>query len=105
MRDGRNEALLASGRCGLISTTVSSLPQTPGAGRNQGRTKGVGAMTDGRFSLLTDAELVLCRSTALALLETWPTAILGLGPLGDIAYANPTCAGMLGYPDRRTLTR
>jgi PAS domain-containing protein len=53
--------------------------------------------------LLTDTELVLCQSTALALLEYWPTAILGLGPLGDISYANPACAEMLGYPDGRAL--
>jgi PAS domain-containing protein len=62
-------------------------------------------MTEGPYSLLTDAELVLCQSTALALLETWPTAILGLGPLGDIAYANPACAVMLGYADGRALSR
>jgi PAS domain-containing protein len=30
--------------------------------------------------------------------------MLGVGHLGDIAYANPACAEMLGYPDGRTVT-
>ena len=30
--------------------------------------------------------------------------MLGVGPLGDVAYANPAYAEMLGYGDRGTLT-
>jgi len=31
--------------------------------------------------------------------------MLGIGQLGDIAYANPACAEMLGYSDGDTVTR
>jgi PAS domain-containing protein len=34
---------------------------------------------------------------ASQLLNRLPTAILGIGLLGDIAYANPACAEMFGY--------
>jgi PAS domain-containing protein len=42
---------------------------------------------------------------ASQLLKRLPTAILGIGLLGDIAYANPACAEMFGYVDGRTVTR
>ena len=41
---------------------------------------------------------------ALLLLDRLPTAVLGVGPLGEIAYANPACAEMLGYVDGETVT-
>jgi PAS domain-containing protein len=42
---------------------------------------------------------------ASQLLKRLPTAILGIGLFGDIAYANPACAEMFGYVDGRTVTR
>ncbi len=42
---------------------------------------------------------------ALLLLHRLPTAMLGIGPLGDIAYANPACADMFGYADAAAVTR
>jgi PAS domain-containing protein len=42
---------------------------------------------------------------ALLLLDRLPTAMLGIGLVGDIAYANPACADMLGYVDPDTVTR
>lgn len=42
---------------------------------------------------------------ALLLLDRLPTAVLGVGMLGDIAYANPACAEMLGYVDGATVAR
>jgi PAS domain-containing protein len=42
---------------------------------------------------------------ALVLLDRLPIAVLGVGPLGDIAYANPACAELLGYIDGQTMTR
>lgn len=33
-----------------------------------------------------------------------PTAMLGVGTLGNIAYANQACAELLGYVDGETLT-
>jgi PAS domain-containing protein len=53
----------------------------------------------------TDAQGYLRQLPALALLDRLPTAMLGVGHLGDIAYANPACAEMLGYPDGGTVTR
>ncbi|MGH3639937.1 MAG: hypothetical protein ACRDUX_13020 [Mycobacterium sp.] len=54
---------------------------------------------------LTDAQGYLRQLPALTLLDRLPTAMLGVGHLGDIAYANPACAEMLGYPDGETVTR
>jgi PAS domain-containing protein len=42
---------------------------------------------------------------ASQLLERLPTSILGIGLLGDIAYANPACAELFGYVDGSTVTR
>jgi PAS domain-containing protein len=42
---------------------------------------------------------------ALLLLHRLPVAMLGVGPLGDIAYANPACADMLGYVEANAVTR
>jgi hypothetical protein len=42
---------------------------------------------------------------ALVLLDRLPTAVLGVGPAGDIVYANPACAELLGYIDGDTMTR
>jgi hypothetical protein len=49
-----------------------------------------------RQQSLTDAQGYLRQLPALALLDRLPTAMLGVGHLGDIAYANPACAEMLG---------
>ncbi|MDT5105311.1 MAG: hypothetical protein QOI25_2824, partial [Mycobacterium sp.] len=47
----------------------------------------------------TDLAGYLHQLPALLLLDRLPTAVLGVGHLGDIAYANPACAEMLGYVD------
>jgi PAS domain-containing protein len=59
----------------------------------------------GRELTLANAEGFLRRVSALELLNLLPTAIIGVGPLGDIAYANPAFAEMLGYVNATTLTR
>lgn len=46
----------------------------------------------------------LCQLPALALLDRLPTPMLGIGPHGDIDYANPACAEMLGYVDGAAVT-
>jgi hypothetical protein len=33
-----------------------------------------------------------------------PTAMLGVGPLGNVEYANQACADLLGYVDGNTVT-
>jgi hypothetical protein len=53
----------------------------------------------------TDTEGYLRQLPALLLLDRLPTAMLGVGLLGDIAYANSSCAEMLGYVDGPTVTR
>ena len=53
----------------------------------------------------TDAEGYLRQLPALALLDRLPTAMIGVGLRGDIAYANPACAEMLGYLDAGMVTR
>ncbi len=53
----------------------------------------------------TDAEGYLRQLPALALLERLPTPMLGVDLDGGIAYANPACAGMLGYGDAAKLGR
>jgi PAS domain-containing protein len=52
-----------------------------------------------------DPEGYLDHLPALTLLDRLPTATLGLGPLGDIAYANRACAEMLSYADGSTVTQ
>jgi len=52
----------------------------------------------------TDLVGYLHQLPALLLLDRLPTAVLGVGPLGDIAYANPACAAMFGYVDGETMT-
>ena len=52
-----------------------------------------------------DAAGYLRQLPSLNLLDRLPTAMLGLGPHGEIAYANPAFAEMLGYPDPATTTR
>lgn len=42
---------------------------------------------------------------ALELLNRLPTAFLGVGLHGNIAYANPAFAEMIGYLDGKTVTR
>jgi PAS domain-containing protein len=42
---------------------------------------------------------------ALVLLDRLPIAMLGVGPLDEIAYANAACAQMLGYLDGETVAR
>jgi PAS domain-containing protein len=54
--------------------------------------------------LPTDAGGYLRQLPALALLDRLPTAMLGVGSLGDIAYANPACAAMLGYANAEMVT-
>ena len=53
----------------------------------------------------TDLTGYLTQLPALVLLDRLPIAVLGVGPLGDIAYANPACAELLGYIDGQTMTR
>jgi PAS domain-containing protein len=53
----------------------------------------------------TDITGYLRETPALLLLHRLPVAMLGVGPLGDIAYANPACAHMLGYVDAYAVTR
>jgi PAS domain-containing protein len=53
----------------------------------------------------TATEGYLRRLSALALLDRLPTAMLGVGVVGDIAYANPACAELLGYIDGTTVTQ
>lgn len=53
----------------------------------------------------TDPEEYLHQLPAFELLSRLPTAVLGVGLLGEIAYANPAFADMLGYLDGRTVTR
>ena len=52
-----------------------------------------------------DAEGYLRQLPSLALLDRLPIAMLGVGARGEVAYANPACAEMLGYLDGETLTR
>ena len=59
----------------------------------------------GRELTLANAEGFLRRLSALELLNRLPTAIIGVGPLGDIAYANPAFAEMLGYINATTVAR
>jgi PAS domain-containing protein len=47
----------------------------------------------------------LQRVPALELLDLLPTAVLGVGLLGEIVYASPAFAEMLGYSDARVVTR
>ncbi|WP_319452616.1 MULTISPECIES: PAS domain-containing protein [unclassified Mycobacterium] len=42
---------------------------------------------------------------ALLLLDRIPTAMLGVGLTGDIVYANPACADMLGHADAEAVPR
>lgn len=51
-----------------------------------------------------DTDGYLRQLPALALLDRLPTAVLGVGLRGEIAYANPACAELLGYPDGATVT-
>ena len=53
----------------------------------------------------TDLAGYLRQLPALVLLDRLPTAVLGVGPVGDIVYANPACAELLGYIDGDTMTR
>jgi PAS domain-containing protein len=53
----------------------------------------------------TNAQGYLQQLPALALLNRLPTAILGVGLLGDIDYANPASAAMFGYPDGEAVAR
>jgi PAS domain-containing protein len=55
--------------------------------------------------MLANAETFLRKLSALELLNRLPTAVIGVGPLGDIAYANPAFAEMLGYANATTVTR
>ena len=52
-----------------------------------------------------DAAGYLQQLPSLALLDRLPTAMLGVELLGDIAYANPACAELLGYPDAATVAQ
>lgn len=52
----------------------------------------------------TDMVGCLRQLPALALLDQLPTAMIGVGPLGDIAYANRACADVLGYPSAEAVT-
>lgn len=58
-----------------------------------------------KHQLPTDAEGFLRQLPALTLLDRLPTAMMGVGSHGEIAYANPACAVMLGYHDARMVTR
>jgi PAS domain-containing protein len=58
-----------------------------------------------RQSPPTDAEGYLRQLPSLALLDRLPIAMLGVGIRGEVAYANPACAEMLGYLDAESLTR
>jgi PAS domain-containing protein len=53
----------------------------------------------------TDAEGYLRQLPAFAVLDRLPAAMLGVGQLGDITYANPACADLLGYADGRAVTQ
>ncbi|TPG37081.1 diguanylate cyclase [Mycolicibacterium hodleri] len=53
----------------------------------------------------TDTEGYLRQLPALTLLNRLPTAMLGVELLGDIGYANPACAEMLGYLDPEKVAR
>lgn len=53
----------------------------------------------------TNLEGCLRGLPALTLLDRLPTAILGVGLLGEIIYANPACAEMLGYADGGTVAQ
>ena len=59
----------------------------------------------GRELTLANAEGFLWQLSAVELLNRLPTAIIGVGPLGDIAYANPAFAEMLGYMNATTVMR
>jgi PAS domain-containing protein len=52
----------------------------------------------------TDLAGYLYALPALLLLDRLPTAMLGVGPSGEIAYANLACAEMLGYIDGEAVT-
>ena len=58
-----------------------------------------------QLSSPTDAEGYLRQMPALALLDRLPTPMLGVDLDGGITYANPACAGLLGYDDAAALTR
>jgi PAS domain-containing protein len=47
----------------------------------------------------TDAAGYLQQLPALELLYRMPTAMLGIGTLGNVEYANQACAELLGYVD------
>lgn len=53
----------------------------------------------------TDLTGYLTQLPALVLLDRLPIAVIGVGPVGDIVYANPACAELLGYIDGQTMTR
>ncbi|MDT5082276.1 MAG: hypothetical protein QOJ80_6913 [Mycobacterium sp.] len=53
----------------------------------------------------TDAAGYLRQLPALELLHRMPTAMLGVGTLGHIEYANQACADLLGYVDGNTVTQ
>jgi PAS domain-containing protein len=53
----------------------------------------------------TDAIGYLRQLPALELLNRVPTAMLGVGPLGRIEYANRACAELLGYAEGATVTQ
>jgi PAS domain-containing protein len=57
-----------------------------------------------RHRLPEETEGYLRQLPALVLVDRLPTAILGVGLLGDIAYANTACAQMFGYVDGATVT-
>lgn len=58
-----------------------------------------------RQSVASDTYEYLHQLPALSLLDRLPTPMIGVGTEGNIAYANPACAELLGYVDGRTLTR
>ena len=53
----------------------------------------------------TDAAGYLRQLPALELLHRMPTAMLGVGTLGNVEYANQACADLLGYVDGKAVTR
>lgn len=58
-----------------------------------------------RVSPPTEASGYLSALPALLLLNRLTTSMLGVGLTGNIVYANPACADMLGYTDAETVTR
>ncbi len=57
-----------------------------------------------RHSPPIDADGYLQQLPALQLLNRLPAPMLGIGLLGDVGYANPACADLLGYPDAEAMT-